>query len=186
MMSLNEIDRPTDKFTLGYVDTFYDPLFAPIRNKVTNLLEIGIQYGHSLLMWRDFFPNANVYGVDIDTTSMITNENRVVTICTNAYDSAFVDTLKDGHFDIVIDDGPHTFDSMVFFLDNYLDKVKPGGYLVLEDIVDPTWTSSLMSRLSKPYIHSATVYDMRSRQRTVDLTNRWAGGLDVIVVQKRG
>lgn len=185
-MTLNTIDRPTDKFDLGYVDTFYDRLFGPIRYDVQNVLEIGIQYGYSLLMWRDFFSNATVFGVDVDeASSQLVNEPRIVPMYRDAYSHEFVNQLRDDYFDIIIDDGPHTFESMVFFLDNYLRKVKPGGYLVLEDIVDRSWTPQLIARLTHQYIDSATVYDMRGRQRNADLASRWADGLDVIVVQKR-
>lgn len=188
MISLNSVlDQRTDKFDLGYVDTFYDKLFCPIQDNVSNVLEIGIQYGYSLVLWRDFFPNAIVFGVDTDAAAyQMSNEPRIVPMYKDAYSHEFTNQLQDNYFDIVIDDGPHTFDSMVFFLDNYLNKVKPGGYLILEDIIDRSWTPRLVERLTHQYIDHATVYDMRGKQRTPELLARWQNGLDVIVVQKRG
>lgn len=186
IVSLNDVpDQRTDKFNLGYVDAFYDSLFIPIRGSVTNVLEIGIQYGYSLIAWRDFFPNATVFGVDPDAGScQLSNEPRIVPLFKDAYDSSFVDWLQDDYFDIVIDDGPHTFESMCFFLDNYLNKVKPGGYLVLEDIIDRSWTPKLVERIPET-AGTITVHEMAGRQRTPELLARWQNGLDVIVVQKR-
>ena len=185
IMNLNNIINSSDKFDLGYVDTFYNPLFAPIKNNVSNILEIGIQNGYSLRLWRDFFTNANIYGVDIDLVDLsLFYEDRITPIYTDAYNTSFTNTLKDAYFDIVIDDGPHTYESMVFFLQNYITKVKPGGFLILEDIVDRSWTPSLIECIEEQ-TNFITVYDMRGKQKTSTLAQKWDNGLDVIVVQKR-
>ena len=55
----------TDKYDLGYVDEFYNKFFEPRRYSVQSLLEVGIAYGGSLLLWRDYFPNATIMGIDI-------------------------------------------------------------------------------------------------------------------------
>ena len=39
--------------------------FAPLKTEPLRVLEIGIERGGSLLMWRDYFPNAQVFGIDI-------------------------------------------------------------------------------------------------------------------------
>jgi hypothetical protein len=41
--------------------------------------------------------------------------------------------LLDG-FDIMIDDGCHTFDGIVIFFENSIHKLNPGGYYCIEDI----------------------------------------------------
>jgi len=47
-----------------YLEKYYSNLFAPIRNNNLNFLEIGVYHGASLKLWRDYFPNANLHGVD--------------------------------------------------------------------------------------------------------------------------
>ena len=37
--------------------------------------------------------------------------------------------------DVAIDDGSHMINDILFFIDNYLPRVKSGGYLIVEDIV---------------------------------------------------
>lgn len=177
----------TDKFDLGYVDAFYDPLFVPKKETVSKVLEIGVCYGGSVKLWRDFFNLAHVYGVDVGDMSFLNAEPRITCLgTTNGYDVLTVEHLKglepDG-FDVVIDDGPHTLESMQFFLSNYLQLVKSGGILVLEDIIDTSWTPSLVS-LIDPSVGKVTVIDMRDKIRSEELKARWANGLDVIVVEK--
>jgi cephalosporin hydroxylase len=186
-MSLNEYKNihNADKFRLGYVDTFYDKLFSPIRNEVKNVLEIGIQYGPSILLWRDFFSEANILCVDIEKLVDLRGQERITPYYCNAYTKFFTNSLEDDKFDIIIDDGPHTYESMVFFLQNYLTKVKSGGYLVLEDIIDCSWTPKLLELINKDHAENITVYDMKAKQQTDELLAKWSNGLDVIVVKRK-
>lgn len=68
-MTLNEIgvEAGTDKSTLThcYLDN-YEKYLAPLRDKEFVLLELGVGNGSSIKMWREFFPNAKVYGIDIN------------------------------------------------------------------------------------------------------------------------
>ena len=41
--------------------------------------------------------------------------------------------LKEG-FDIIIEDGLHTFDANVCFFENSIHKLNPNGYYIIEDI----------------------------------------------------
>lgn len=174
----------TDKFVLGYVDKFYNDLFAPIKDKVESVLEIGIQYGASVLLWKEYFTNAHIYGVDIDKLVDFTGQERITAYYGDAYQKYFVNSFNDEQFDIVIDDGPHTYESMVFFLENYLRKVKPGGYLILEDIIDTSWTPKLVELIDKSLASAVHIHDMSGHQQTAELLARWAPGLDVIVVKR--
>ena len=53
-----------------YVD-HYEKHLGPLRHHVMSVLEIGIYRGASLQMWRDYFPNAQVYGLDINDVKLI-------------------------------------------------------------------------------------------------------------------
>lgn len=180
---VRETECKTDKYDLGYIDHIYDALFTPIKNDVSSILEIGIYRGDSIILWRDYFTNANVSCVDINVCDRLSNQNRILPFYTNAYSNEFVNSIEDNFYDIVIDDGPHTFDSMVFFLSHYLNKVKVNGLLILEDIINPSWTPQLASLIDTTK-HSMEIFDMRHKQLTPTLLNRWKNGLDVIVVKK--
>lgn len=119
-----------------YVSSFYDEHFIKYKDKPINLLEIGVQYGGSLLLWNDYFQNGTIYGVDIEdkTDPIINTFPRIKRTIGNAYDDNIASTLPE--FDIVIDDGPHTLNSFEACLRIYLPKVRQGGVLVIEDIPD--------------------------------------------------
>jgi hypothetical protein len=62
----------------------------------------------------------------------------------------------------MIDDGPHTLESMVSFIQLYLPLLKEDGILVVEDVQDMRWVNRLRivtPDAYKPYIE---VYDRRS------------------------
>lgn len=175
----------TDKYHLGYIENIYDSIFSPRKDLKQNILEIGILYGGSVLLWRDFFTNSTIYGADITHCPALENQERVVQLNADAYSLEFVNILKKESFDIIIDDGPHTLESMVFYILHYLPLVKSGGLFVLEDIINPHWTPFLLELIKEKYpSYKVTVYDMRNKQKGEYLLNLWKNGLDVIVVEK--
>lgn len=180
-----ENGNQTDKYDLGYISEFYDPLFSPIQNEVKKVLEIGIYDGDSVILWSDFFKNAEIHCVDIAQRSDLSSHSRIFPVYTNAYDPNFVAKFEKESFDIVIDDGPHTYESMVFFLNHYLSLVKSGGLLILEDIIDRAWTPHLLKIIEGRDDISIEVHDMRLKQKVSHLYERWKNGLDVIVVRKK-
>ncbi len=44
---------------------YYNFYFSPVRYDKLSILEIGVNEGESLRMWKEYFPNSNVYGIDI-------------------------------------------------------------------------------------------------------------------------
>ncbi len=61
---LNLATYDSDKIGLGYLEV-YDPILAPWVNKKMKLLEIGVRKGGSLQLWRDYFPQATIVGIDL-------------------------------------------------------------------------------------------------------------------------
>ena len=180
-----ETANRTDKYDLGYITEFYDSLFSPIQNDVKKVLEIGIYDGDSVILWNDFFVNAEIHCADIAKRKDLSSYSRIFPVYANAYDTNFVAQFEKESFDIVIDDGPHTYDSMVFSLNHYLNLVKSGGLFILEDIVDPAWTPHLLKIIQDRNDISIEVHDMRLKQKVQHLYENWKNGLDVIVVRKK-
>ncbi len=106
----------------------YDYLFRPYEGEI-DLLEVGTYHGESLLAWREFFPEANITGIDIEDTV----EEKHPDINYLLFDIAnFRPSEK---FDIVIDDGSHHLSDVVHTVNNI--KLKPGGMMVIEDCQAP-------------------------------------------------
>ena len=103
-----------------------------------------MQGGGSIVMWQKYFTNANIVGVEWSGSDAMTARSRQLLDAnrshvhwnTDGYKPETVDMLKNtyGSFDIVIDDGPHTLDSQIYFASKYSELVKPNGLLVVEDI----------------------------------------------------
>ena len=143
----------TDKLELGYIHKFYNDLLSKHKDSFRYVLEIGIHQGASILLWRDFFTNAEIYGVDLSHCSRLDNQDRIIQILNNAYDPPLVDKLSIVPFDLIIDDGPHTLETMEFFVDHYLQLLKPGGIAIIEDIIDVSWTDKLLSKIGTRYVN---------------------------------
>ncbi len=155
MSSLSDFGIHTDKAWGHQYLHYYESLFHPIRKKVKTVLEIGIWYGGSLLMWRDYFDKATIYGIDIaDHGEEMDKQERINARYMEAYSQEAVDSFGDLTFDIIIDDGPHTLDSQKFASSFYTKLLKPNGIFVIEDIPDPEWIPQLTEALPeelRPY-----------------------------------
>jgi hypothetical protein len=55
--------RGSDKINHGNLNE-YEAILSRHQNKKINILEIGVAYGGSLGIWKDYFPNGKIYGVD--------------------------------------------------------------------------------------------------------------------------
>lgn len=120
----------------SYIQNFYEGEFSKYQNKEINFLEIGVMSGGCFLLWKEYFKKANKL-VGVDCTDRFLHPKckqieGVDFIFDNAYDSKFSNTLP--NFDIIIDDGSHTFEDQIKFLELYLPKLRSGGVLIVEDV----------------------------------------------------
>ena len=131
---------------------FYTLIFESNRFSAINLFECGIgtanltlpaNMGHSarpgasLRAWAEYFPSGKILGADIDPEIMF-EENRIRTIVvdqTSSKSSEEFDRLfPDASFDIVIDDGLHSFEGNTKFFQNFRHTLKETGVWVIEDL----------------------------------------------------
>jgi cephalosporin hydroxylase len=127
----------TDKASFGHgFLNLYERFLDPIRAEVRSVLEIGVCDGASLPMWRDFFPNANVVGLDINPDTLKHAGERItVEIRDQSNVADLVEVARTyGPFDLVVDDGSHQWDHQITSLRSLLPHVKPGRYYILEDL----------------------------------------------------
>jgi len=154
MKKLNEIIDwyGSDKNLSGYTP-YYVEIFESIRTNNIELLEIGIgtiivsaqssmantkipnyKPGASLRSWQEYFPNARIYGGDIQLDTQFV-EDRIKTFLFDSTKKFECDvTLEDMKFDIIIDDGWHAYEAQLSTFDNLFSRVKSGGYYIIEDI----------------------------------------------------
>lgn len=116
----------------GYISNFYEKEFYLFKDKEIKLLEIGIYTGDSLKLWRKYFTKGEITGVDITLNNVNDLSDDINYLVANAYEDDFSKTLS--NFDIIIDDGPHTFETQYKFIELYYPKLNEGGIMVIEDI----------------------------------------------------
>ena len=117
----------------GYMD-FYEQFFAPIKNDVKKVIEIGVYFGSSIQTWLEYFPNATVYGIDSGPRPEVVQHERFVYITKDALNEDVYGMFSDGDIDIVIDDGSHYMSQQQDAIKYYWSKIKPNGYFVMEDL----------------------------------------------------
>lgn len=100
-----EYETDKDKYAKAYED-----LFHMKHKSISSLFEIGVQGGGSLWLWREYFPRAEVIGLDCRPYKLKVPERSKVF---EGYQQDGV-VLRDiiqtrGPFDVIVDDGGHIF-----------------------------------------------------------------------------
>lgn len=120
--------------TKGYTK-YYHEAFNHRRLDVLNVLEIGIASGASLRMWRDYFPNSQIYGIDINPKCKVTGD-RIQIFAADQGDRRQLREVMQRikACDIIIDDGGHYSNLRIISLETLWPYLKPGGYYAIEDL----------------------------------------------------
>ena len=177
-MSLKNLvnNSRTDKDTThSYLD-LYDKLLLQKKETAKNILEIGIHYGGSIKLWADYFTNANIYAIDIMSIDYVWEEliykNNIILHCsTDAYDEEYFNyTLlqKNIKFDFVLDDGPHTLESMITFIKLYSQLLTDDGILIIEDVQSYDWLEPLIIATPDNLKKYIKAYDLRENKNRYD------------------
>ncbi|MGI9105179.1 MAG: hypothetical protein ACR2G4_02910 [Pyrinomonadaceae bacterium] len=69
--SLDADRYDTDKKINAHYLRNYEEYFARLVDQEIRLLELGIYYGGSLLLWRDYFQKGIIVGLDINPVSLV-------------------------------------------------------------------------------------------------------------------
>jgi hypothetical protein len=100
----HHVGRRVDKWRHYF--EIYDRHFERFRGKRVRVLEIGVDHGGSLQIWKRYFGlEAQIVGLDLDPRCAEYAEDRIQVHIGNQADVALLKSL--GKFDIVIDDGSH-------------------------------------------------------------------------------
>jgi hypothetical protein len=149
--SLSRISRFHSWEPHSYVDV-YAQLFDHCRFSVSRVFECGIGStdasmrfnmgrsgvsGASLRVWRDYFPNAEVIGADLDG-AILFEEERIRTFQVDQTSATSIATMWQEidcrEFDLMIDDGLHEPRGGITLFDNSIDRLSPTGVYVIEDV----------------------------------------------------
>jgi demethylmacrocin O-methyltransferase len=137
----------TDKVNGHFYAPHYMTHLSRFRLKRIKLLEIGVGGdadplfgGHSLRMWKRYFPFGKITGVDIHDKSVM-EERRIKIFQGDQVDEPFLNEVERlaGPFDIIIDDGSHINEHVIETFRILFPKLKDGGIYVVEDTQTSYW-----------------------------------------------
>ena len=171
----------------NYIES-YENLFKDIRYDAKNIFEIGVCGGYSLRMWKEYFPNAMIYGADVNVECLDHNEDRIKVFHMDATNQRIImDNFSkinygDIRFDVIIDDGSHQMtDQRSSFMSLY-PYLSDNGIYVIEDV-------SLTAGRNYPNEPDVNVEYYKSFHRDTEIidlrsiNNRWD---DILVVIRKG
>lgn len=115
----------------------YHRLLGDRRETIKAVLEIGVNYGGSLRMWEEYFPNARVVGLDSNAGCLF-NEGRISCF---AADQGSGESLEAAlnlaaipQYDLIVDDGSHEPNHQIFSANALQHRLAPNGLYIIEDI----------------------------------------------------
>ncbi|MDE3016006.1 MAG: class I SAM-dependent methyltransferase, partial [Pseudomonadota bacterium] len=120
----------------------YERHLQRFRNLDVTLLEIGVNHGGSLKLWKRFLgPYAKIVGIDINPQCVKAEEEQIQIRIGSQSDGAFLDGLLDeiGIPDIVIDDGSHVMKDVNVTFDYLYPKLLKNSVYLVEDLHTAYW-----------------------------------------------
>jgi hypothetical protein len=171
----------TDKISDHGYHRFYHSVLTPLRDKAFNMLEIGVAGYNSIDMWKAYFPQAKIYGIDINT------EYRDERMCVFKADQSNRTQLETiikqipGRCEFIIDDGSHLPEHQCLTFDLFFrELLQEGGTYIIEDIEVSYWKRGGLYGYSTAYGvgHSSSVIE--KFKYAVDFINaRYIGSDDI-------
>ena len=164
----------TDKWGTHRYAQHYHRYLEHLRDEPVNLLEIGVggysdpaKGGHSLRMWKEFFPRGHIFGMDIHDKSRL-EEDRIRIF---RGDQGDPDSLRAvaghiGRLDIVVDDGSHLSEHVLTTFETLFPLLEPDGIYAVEDLQTSYW----------PEWHGSE--DRESRDTSMAMLKRLVDGLN--------
>lgn len=125
--------------------------------------------GSSLEMWTELFPNANVFGADVDPGALVQGD-RISSFLVDSTDQESIkelvlnlQALRPEGFDLIVDDGLHTPESNLTLFNILSPLLKTSGFYVVEDI-PKVWSGfwKIVAQAMHRDFHSVVVSDSES------------------------
>jgi len=133
-----------DSDTCHNYTPYYHDLLGDRREEIKTVLEIGVHQGCSVRMWKEYFPNAQILGIDTNGECIKHAEDRITVMMADQNNphqlmsaaTAFLcqhERFLEG-FDLIVDDGSHEREHQIVSLETLWRYLAKGGYYVVEDV----------------------------------------------------
>jgi cephalosporin hydroxylase len=110
-------------------------------------------------MWKSYFPQGLITGIDIYDKSLLALP-RIKIYQGDQSDAAFLQRVSsaEGPFDIIIDDGSHIQSHIIASFETLFPILKPGGIYVIEDTQTSYWSTYEGSSVEMETVASSMNY----------------------------
>jgi len=100
--------------------------------KPKKILEIGVHTGQGLKAFGDAFPDAKLYGLEIDTQHLTFKDFELIE--GDSSQPSIIEQVRSfGPFDFIFIDGDHVYEAVKNDWENYHTMVRPGGAIGFHD-----------------------------------------------------
>jgi hypothetical protein len=173
-----DMDRPTlsdilkqNRYDTDKSDEYlrnYERACYHLRDVPISLLEVGVNKGGSLLLWRDYFTRGEIFGVDLYPPAGLSDSSGRIRVFqgdqgNTAQMDAIASKASPSGFDIIIDDASHIGSlTAATFQTLFYKHLKPGGFYSIEDWGTGYWES--WSDGSRPIYSDLLQFENRGNQ----------------------
>ena len=139
----------------------YENYFDKLKKKKINILEIGVDKGNSLKIWKDYFIKGTIVGIDLKRYDF--KVKRIYTHTGSQSDEKFLKSIINIYkkFHIIIDDGSHFSKDIIFSFNYLFPHLVDKGFYIIEDLQTSYFPRYGGSRLNLNYKKSAINYFKR-------------------------
>lgn len=137
----------SDKYDRHHYERWYSRWLEPYRRKPDlKMLEIGVYDGASLKLWEKYFVHPKrITGLGYGVGNEVAPADNGVTevIVGDQSKGVTMELLRQtGPFEIIIDDGSHVPEHVIFTFFQLWSSVKPGGLYIIEDLETSYWSKA--------------------------------------------
>lgn len=130
------VDKGTKHYEKHSYTEIYDKYIPEIGKFV--LIEIGVWHGDSLRMWKEYNPELDIHGIDIDPNvyNFLHKDDQFGIHIGDQSDHNFLEKVisKSNTPDFIIDDGSHFHHHILSSFKILWNYLKPGGFYFIEDL----------------------------------------------------
>lgn len=112
----------------------YEVFLKEYKNEEITVMELGVDKGQSIKMWTEYYPNAHLYGVDINPDCRAFAGERTDIIIADLSDLSELEKLAQIHAKVIIDDASHWWSHQIKALSVLFPSMPRGGIYICEDL----------------------------------------------------
>ncbi len=151
LMELVALSVSDKEYVHSYYSRVYDKLLTPLQTTTKRVMEIGVLEGASLAIWRDYFINAEIVGIDNNSEcgSLVRGLDRISLDIADTGNEEDLRRLQQKYIDvdIILDDGGHKMHEQQLAFAYLFQSLKPNGLYILEDL-----HTSTEARMPEKYV----------------------------------